>query len=207
MGLLKVIAILGVAALAMQPAYSASIRNACICNLIILDPICGSDGQTYSNDCEFNCAKQLNRNLEIFSKGECGEIQTLPANDEVEPCACPFILDPLCGSDGETYSNECEFNCNKKFNRNLEVFAKGECIEISNLPAEEKITEVHNLPANDEADICLCNLIILDPICGSDGETYSNDCEFNCAKKLNRNLEVFSKGECTRVENLPLSKQ
>lgn len=28
-------------------------------------------------------------------------------------CICPRILNPVCGSNGKTYSNECMFRCQK----------------------------------------------------------------------------------------------
>lgn len=161
--------------------------SACICQMIN-DPVCGSDGQTYSTECELNCAKKFNRNLEMFKKGECVEVR--PVKDEIEINACTFIYQPLCGTDGQTYSNECVFNYQKKFNRNLEIFKHGECVEIE------------HLAANEEGEVCACPFIYT-PLCGSDGVTYSNECEINCAMKYNRNLEIFKQGECTQIQHLP----
>jgi len=33
------------------------------------------------------------------------------ANNCALGCACPYNIDPQCGSDGITYSNKCELNC------------------------------------------------------------------------------------------------
>lgn len=178
--------------------------NACLCTLIY-EPVCGSDGQTYSSECDINCAKKFNQNLEVLSKGECIHAHNLPASEEPDTCVCTLEHAPICGNDGQTYSNQCEFDCIKKFNKNLEVSSKGVCIQIQNIPAQ-KFYGIHHLPADREAIACLCTLDYA-PICGSDGQTYSNECEFKCVKKYNRNLEIFSKSECFQFENFPAEEE
>ncbi|KAJ8953705.1 hypothetical protein NQ314_007314 [Rhamnusium bicolor] len=42
-------------------------------------------------------------------------------------CACPRNYDPLCASDGETYSNECLFNCQRTRSASLRILARGTC--------------------------------------------------------------------------------
>lgn len=44
-------------------------------------------------------------------------------------CICTRQYQPICASDGVTYSNQCSFDCKKKYNRELDIEYYGVCEE------------------------------------------------------------------------------
>jgi len=110
--------------------------------------------------------------------------------DIIEDCnlLCPRLLDPVCGSDGETYNNECEMrkkSCESFREKNIIIAKKhiGECIK--------------------EKKQCfrLCDRMAK-PVCGSDGETYGSECMMKIAA-CEKDVILTKKynGSCIPMEN------
>lgn len=71
------------------------------CSPTDVAPVCGNDGTTYPNRCEFNNKKCKVPSLEVMRESDC------LAEDRCVK-GCPRILKPICASDGRTYANLCE---------------------------------------------------------------------------------------------------
>jgi hypothetical protein len=206
-----------------QTGTCAPIPDACDS---IFDPVCGCDGQTYGNACEANRA-----GISVESDGECGgggqtdcggllglECEAdefcdfLPdamcgRADATGTCfarpeVCPTVDAPVCGCDGQTYSNVCEANM-----FGVSVESDGECGGgggeacggLTGLPCETG--EFCNFPLDaicgtaDATGTCTptprsCTEEYV-PVCGCDGMTYDNACSANSA-----GFSVASEGPC-----------
>lgn len=58
----------------------------------------------------------------------------------------------------------------------------------------------HFAAAAEDADFCVCTREY-NPICASNGVTYSNRCYYDCEKKKNKDLGIQFMGDCDE-ENL-----
>ncbi|HZN58905.1 MAG TPA: Kazal-type serine protease inhibitor domain-containing protein [Planctomycetota bacterium] len=176
----------------------------------LFDPWCGCDGNTYGNRCEAAAA-----GVNVVHRGDCNNPGGCLGNEECDPgsyclrsegacddpgqCtpmpdACPKILDPVCGCDGVTYSNDCLAGV-----AGVSVAYRGECLQgaVCNSngecdPEEYCFKEPERC---DEAGVCqirpdLC-AEIFDPVCGCDGRTYGNSCFAGAA-----GVSVARKGPC-----------
>lgn len=98
--------------------------------LDVYDPVCGSDGQTYSNSCELKIMRCLDPSITQVSEGECGATSTGTSSSGSVNCAaisCLDTYDPVCGSDGETYSNQCNLGVASCFDESITLSSEGEC--------------------------------------------------------------------------------
>lgn len=187
--------------------------------IALFDPVCGCDGQTYSNSCV-----AASRGVSVDHVGECeNEPQGCKDNgdcprgtycrseegecDEVGECvdrpdACARIFDPVCGCDGQTYSNACVAASN-----GISVDYAGECRVEPPAGCEtnrdcDAIEYCAKGPAScDGVGECAARPRacprIFDPVCGCDGVTYSNSCV-----AASSGVNVDYAGEC-RVEPPP----
>ncbi|KAG5838800.1 hypothetical protein ANANG_G00227450 [Anguilla anguilla] len=102
-------------------------------------PVCGTDGGTYSNECELHvraCTTQ--QDLRVAAQGECklcgGAVCSWGSRCVRGGCECPQCpgepSSPVCGSDGITYDSACELRATScVLGQRIEVARAGGCDE------------------------------------------------------------------------------
>ncbi|XP_077121846.1 ovomucoid-like isoform X2 [Ranitomeya variabilis] len=118
-----------------------------------------------------------------------------PVETEIEPncdvytpvpdmgLICTRIYKPVCGTNGRTYSSECDL-CSfiLKSKKAIKMKYRASCIVE---PVQDECEGI--------GEICTFDYT---PVCGSDAVTYPNKCTFCNAKKSKSGLLLASEGEC-----------
>jgi len=173
-----------------------NVPEACVA---LFDPVCGCDGRTYSNAC-----MAATVGVSVDYVGECNDEPDDRCEDNsdcrrgtycqkregacdavgectVRPTRCPRIFDPVCGCDGVTYANACV-----AASGGATIDYVGECEDVVEDGCRtNRDCDAVSYCAKDDGDcdsVGECRVrpqicpFIFDPVCGCDGQTYSNAC-------------------------------
>uniref|UniRef100_A0A0P4Z267 Agrin n=1 Tax=Daphnia magna TaxID=35525 RepID=A0A0P4Z267_9CRUS len=159
---------------------------------------------TYSSTCELqrqSCLKK--RNITLLYEGVCGSseacnhfrcptggycVETASGQPSCHCPPCGGEWDPVCGSDGVTYTNPCRLRYEScRNNKSLSIVYKGLCNGCDKKRCDFYATcETDELGRAEYAEVC-----------GTDGITYRNECELKLAACRNQQfIVVASKGDC-----------
>uniref|UniRef100_A0A8D2BFR8 Serine peptidase inhibitor Kazal type 5 n=1 Tax=Sciurus vulgaris TaxID=55149 RepID=A0A8D2BFR8_SCIVU len=178
------------------------------------NPVRGPDGKMHVNKCAMCLsifereASERNNDEEKFiskpsnnAKDECSDFRKHLRNGEL---ICTRELDPVRGDDGKFYRNKCH-KCRAVFQKEALERAK-----LQKKPSHIRASEEENNPASLNSlnsEMCKHYRVLprmgyicpqdLQPVCGDDGQTYSNPCML-CHENLmhQTNTHIRSKGRC-----------
>jgi len=184
--------------------------------------VCGSDGNTYTNDCMFRVeACRSQRDLKKVHYGDCSinmrtcqnlncsfyEYCELDHNGIAScncPKSCPPVMRPVCGSDGNTYDSACDFEREACLSKsNITIKFSGPCDSQTHVQCQSVVCSFGSVCTIDvQTKIPFCQCLSscteeYDPVCGSDGISYSNVCKMrkeSCERK--QKIEIKYKGLC-----------
>lgn len=172
--------------------------------LMVWDPVCGCDGQTYGNDCQAAAA-----GVNVAYKGICFRtckpgigcgpeyycyLQTCDGSSGLctkRPSACLDVWDPVCGCDGRTYGNACYAAM-----AGANVARSGPCQSHCSATGDCSLNQFcYFEDCRIETGVCKDRPLgcpdVWDPVCGCDGRTYGNACDAAMA-----GVSVAYQGEC-----------
>ncbi|XP_067659553.1 agrin-like isoform X7 [Haliotis asinina] len=186
-------------------------------------PVCGNNGVDYKNMCELEraaCTSMKEIRVKYF--GKCDPCEGFPCENpkvchldkQRKPtCRCNIQcsndFEPVCATNGRTYSNECLLRREAcKARKNINILYGGECTPGINIispgPVQDDYKKDVKNPcdkircgAEEECSVdreghasCVCPppcQPVVRQVCGNDSTTYDSECELrrqSCAQKV-----------------------
>ena len=168
-----------------------------------LKPVCGSNGETYDNDCLLDVAAcenpEQNITVECEKKCPCQSKGPSTEHPDCKHLGCHWLYNPVCGTDGQKYPNSgcLDLAACENPSQNITLGCKGECPCDNLMSTTTHKSEIKSTLKDNEKCLKPCPRV-KDPVCGSNGEVYGNSCILGNAACQNpeKNITEDCKGEC-----------
>ncbi|KAJ3113660.1 hypothetical protein HDU96_003099 [Phlyctochytrium bullatum] len=134
-------------------------------------PACASNGKTFAGDCELQQHACKTGNASLFN---AHPLACTPAQVEAKDGCyenCPASFAPVCGSDGVSYSGECELRVAACRRQGLKTAAAATPLYVAQSGAA--CTKDQKTKKDGCYENCPPSVM---PVCGSNGQSYASAC-------------------------------
>ncbi|CAF4951259.1 unnamed protein product [Pieris macdunnoughi] len=169
------------------------------CPVTPYNPVCGTDDVTYQNIDRLKCVARCGHNIQVKKWSACETKEDSRSNLQSCIKKCPTTPEylPVCGTDNVTYNNIGRLYCAQNCGARVQLKRSAPCPRDDTTTTERSVDFIRkcisDCPSTTEYN----------PVCGSDGVTYSNMGKLQCVQGCGVDVTVRSHTSCFLLNTTP----